>query len=488
MSGSMQDGRMQAFRRGVSCLVACWVCLQTASAASGSERETLEQALGDSASPLDAVAIDIEQQEYQRASDFLEGYIESQATSSHRYHDDLARPWLLLGDARLGLGDNSGARAAFARAVHISRLNHGLFTPRQIAAVYREADALSEAGELDSATDREEYAFEVLQRAHDENSEALLPGIARLANWYETTRNMFAARVLYQRAMNVHLALGQENSMAAVPTLRGLANTYRQERFPPWYVSDRNPVPATQPGTRSRIYADYGAEAISFNDFPSAERALQQVIKILQQTPDTPPEALSRALMDLADWHLLWEHFSKAHTLYEFIYQRFDSLPSGDSASRFAEPVLLHLPLPRNPRPPSGSAGQTPQTGLVAVRFNVSKHGQPTDLEVVRSEPDGMMDFAIRRSLRSARYRPVLLDGKISAHEGVIYEHEFTWFPKPEAKSDTAPEAPDANAGASRPSLPEQDAASSARKSGVSARSMVSEGSRISRGSTDSAR
>ena len=395
--------------------------------------QPIEEALGESGSPLEAVAVDIENAEYAKAEEFLAPYLRAVEAARHRYHPDLVRPLLLLGDARFGQGDYPGALDSYSQAVQVSRVSDGLFTPNQVEAVYKQSEALQRLGDGEAATRREEYAYEVLARAYGTEDEAMLPGVFRLARWYKDAYNIFAARALYQQALNIYGANGKAGTPRAIPALQGLAETYRMERFPPFYVDDRESpsLLASRPGGR---FANYDVP-LQINSFPVAERALQEVIRIRQKDAGTGPTPVSEAILDLADWHLMWEHFRKAHTLYEHVYERFEKVGSIDAATYFAEPVLLHFAAPKDPRPPPAGEREDQTAGFVEVQFQVSANGSVRNMEVVASEPDGLMDFPVRRSLRSARYRPAMVDGKAAPFEGEVYRHEFNYFPRSEKPS-----------------------------------------------------
>ena len=155
--------------------------------------ERIEEALGETGSPLDAVAVDIDNAEYEKAQTFLSAYIRALKAARHRHHGDLARPLILLGDTQFGLGQYDEALQSYAMAVHVSRVSEGLFTPKQVEAVYKQSEALQRLGDEEEAASREEYAFEVLWKTHGPDSEALLPGIFRLAEWHTDRYNIFAA-------------------------------------------------------------------------------------------------------------------------------------------------------------------------------------------------------------------------------------------------------------------------------------------------------
>ena len=429
-----------------------WVCvglfgLHGALAAAGSA-EGIEEALDEAATPLDSVAFGIEQGEYEGTEEFLGHYIRAIESAHHRYHPDLVKPLTLLGDSQLGQQRIEQALETYGRALHIRRVNDGLFAPDQVAVVYKQAAALQALGDIEEAANREEYAYSVLVKAHGPLSDAILPGTYRLADWYRQSYNIFAARDLYERAIRIHETNNKLPALSVLPALKGLVLTYRHERFPQYWSSassaNRSSAFAATPLSQASRARMYPAE-ITINNFPAAERALQRIVRIRREDPQSTPLQLYEAILDLADWHLMWEHFRKAHTLYEFVYAQMDGLDAVDAAEDFAEPRWLYMPLPAVPKTPRTRSGSRssgtdrPRTqGFIEASFRVSPNGGAQDIEVVVSEPPGLMDFRSRRSLRSSRHRPAMADGKAVPFENQTWRHEFEYVPREDAETDDA--------------------------------------------------
>ncbi len=64
--------------------------------------------------------------------------------------------------------------------------------------------------------------------------------------------------------------------------------------------------------------------------------------------------------------------------------------------------------------------------------------GEVTDLKTVASEPEGMMDFKVRRGMRVARFRPRLDGDAPVASPNQIYRHTFTYYPSAESAGTAA--------------------------------------------------
>lgn len=352
---------------------------------------------------------------------WLEKRIREIERSSHRFDPTLIQPLTLLGDIQAAEGEYTAALNSYGRAIHLERVNDGLVSSGQIEIVYREAEVYRSLGDLETANEREEYAYHVLQRSHDPYSEDMLPGLYHLAGWYERTHNVFAARHLYERATDVLVANGKGLELEAIPAWQGVARSYRLERFPPVYI-DSTETAAMAPSTSAPTYG-----TLTINNFPAGERALQTIIQIHRQH-DSPTTETAQAILDLADWHLLFERTREAYPLYQIAFEMLQTVADFPTEAYFGEPRLIHFPAPSDPPPPD--VPERTEEGLVTVRFDVTDRGSPRRLETTASEPEGMMDFRVRKSIRAARFRPAIVNGVPVDTEGYTFTHHFTYYPQ----------------------------------------------------------
>jgi len=91
---------------------------------------------------------------------------------------------------------------------------------------------------------------------------------------------------------------------------------------------------------------------------------------------------------------------------------------------------MLYCPAPDDPSPPPPEQRGERTAGYVEVAFDVTEDGFVRDLDTVASEPDGLMDFRVRKSLRLARFRPMLIDGVPVFTDYYTYRHEFPYYPE----------------------------------------------------------
>ncbi len=383
----------------------------------------------------------IELEELDSAETAVNAVVAELESQTHRYDAELAEPLLLRGDIAFARGAFDDALDDYGRAVHIRRVNNGLHSPEQVAAVYREARTLERMGLLPEADRREEYAYEVLRKHHGSYSKELLPGLYRLAEWQEKRRKIFGARRLYGQALLILEAADEGGvSESLIKPLTGLADTYRQERFPPIYDRDGTGGAFATGGTQSAELYD-GARPLTLNNFPAGQKALERIVRIRQETADEDPVALAEAILELADWHLLFEKVRLAGQYYQHAERILSAAHEDAAAALFSQATLLHYPRPIDPKPPSNRLNPARAQGHVTVRFTVTDRGTTTRLVTVASEPKGLMDFRVRKSLRAARFRPPLIEGRLSEAKEQTYRHDFWYYPRTNESVPTGSEA-----------------------------------------------
>ena len=386
--------------------------------------ETIREALRGESNPLTRIEVQLDANEYAAAASAAERVVEEIEDRSHRHDIELARPLMLLGDARLGLADVVGALDAYDRSILVTRANKGLFTPDQVEVVYREATAHAALGDRETANNRHRYAFDLLTRAYGDDDPRLIPGLFLLADWYNEEHNIFFARRLLGQAVLLGKRHLPADDPKTIQALKGLARTFREERFPTVAAIERRNV-----GNAAYYRTNNRYQQVQLNNFSPGERALIEVINIEMAKPDGSNAEVAAAMLELADWYLLFEKYNRAFPLYTRIWELLESDPDGLEAV-FKDPTPLYLPLPP---PPTPALATVTEDGIVELALTVSDRGLVSELSTLRSEPEGMMEFKVRKATRRARYRPAFVEALPVLTEDVRVEYHFPY--KPDTKS-----------------------------------------------------
>lgn len=392
---------------------------------------------------LDALRGAIDAGEAQRVEREITAYIEQVEQATSRYSPELIKPLVILGDAQMELAEYEAAAESYGRAVHVDRVANGLHSPTQADIVYRESAALKALGDYQEAGNREEYAYELLVRRYGEGSLEALPATFRLADWCMQTDNVLLARSLFNNARTILLANEALHGEQAYRALRGLAATFKAERFPTLYQrAETDTLDDDDDFSRASRYAPLGQATqlpLMLNSFPLGEKSLNQIVTLMLVDPASTPGQQADAMTDLADWYLMFDHPEKALPLYVKAAEQYAIADPGAPAA-FSAPTLLYFPLPPPLKPPPESKRGPPMEGFVQLTVTVKPDGTVTDMVTVADAPHNAMEFRVRRSMKIARYRPAIQDGQFVGAGGLAFEHRYPWFaPLPDqTRSDDA--------------------------------------------------
>jgi len=277
------------------------------------------------------------------------------------------------------------------------------------------------------------YAYEVQERQHEPDSMDLLPATFRLAEWHLKTSSVLAARGMFEQAALILEANETLQGEPAIRALRGVANTYRMERFPPLYSSpeqdsfdDGFTAGSASPDPLRRRQP----QTVLINNFPRGEKALHGVTTMVLGDPASTVTDKAAALIDLADWYLLFDHRERAEPLYIEALELLTEAGLQTETTRLATPEMLYFPLPPPlPRPSIDKRGAL-DDGHVTVSYTVTENGAVHDLTTVETAPNDLMEFRVRRSMREARFRPALIEGKLVTSQSQSYTYEYQYYPK----------------------------------------------------------
>lgn len=408
---------------------------------------------------LSSIELAIQAKEIDSAKAELNAYIEQIEAATHRYSPELVRPLVVLGDAHMAAGEFEEASDTYGRAVHIDRVANGLHSASQANIVYKEADALAALGDLAAANDRELYAYEVQLREHEPDSMDMLPATFRIGDWHLKTHNVLLARAAYKQAERTLNKAGQLEGEPAIRALRGVATTYRLERFPPVYQRPNDEPLEGGTTLPTRPYDDnspFNEDAVVYvNNFPQGEKALNRLANMLLEDPAASALDKAQALTDLADWYLLFDRQERATPLY--VEARRILVEAGlPQADRFAAPEVLYFPEPPPLKAPAPDDREEMRLGRVKVGFTVTPTGDVNELVTLEVEPESNMEYRVRRSMRVARYRPPLVEDQLAAATGQTFLYEYKYYPRkvsappPEPALKAANKTPGGSADAKR--------------------------------------
>ena len=366
-------------------------------------------------------------EEFLSAIDSIEG-------DAGAYDEQLSQHLLGLGLNYQELGEHDQAIESFKRAIHVSRINEGLYNLNQVPILERLIESHVARGEWEEANDRHHYFYWLHRRNYGEGDPRMLPVIDKLSAWHLRAYALDINSGLFEHLINAHnlfkLAVNiidnnyGTNDLRLIEALRGLTiSNYYLANYQG--ASDRgfqitsNTTVSQSAEERARL------EQYKLNSYRSGKQAISRMVDIYSNNPESPPAASVKAKIELGDWYQM---FSKYHSAVEAYQEAYNSLRDQDASSQtierlFGKPVALpNLPLvdtqlPEDEEPPSH----------VLVRFDVTTYGRARNVEIVEANPPDKVRIRsrVRKSLKVMKFRPRFDNGEPVQTENVTHRYLF---------------------------------------------------------------
>ena len=313
-------------------------------------------------------------------------------------------------------GEDVLAVTVLDRALYVKRINEGLFGMDQAPLLERLIASELAIGRLDTAEEMRGKLLDLARRNRgDERSATIFRDAAELeVERYETylrdglppqltlgdpggpqraaASGVWRARRLYNEAIWALAANPRLNRTELADLEEGLAKTYSLEASARsrWYQGVDDPL--------------YGLGLVSYKrraDYTG--------------TAASPSQALdyARALIELADWSLLFSRNGAAVKRYAEAYDLLvGQSVSTESIEQFF-PTETPVFLPSFAPPPLDGAAVAGSTGYVDVDFEIGKYGQPRRIAIVAVEGERAEELSkqLAFAIGSGRFRPSPLVG-----------------------------------------------------------------------------
>jgi TonB family protein len=297
---------------------------------------------------------------------------------------------------RLGLYDQ--AIKTFERAVRINHVNDGFYNFDQ----FKIYDGLTESyvglQEAEDANFYQEAQLEIYQRRSGIDDPEIVPGLYKLASWYERTGQVELAMQSYRRADDILRKSGDRKlNPQRVAALEGMAHIFE---------SVGNQSAAASVFKRALEVVD-GQQEIDY-----ATRATIQV-----RLGDLYTRSGKQTTAD-EHYSAAWRDLSR-DDLHIDLRDRFFENPvrvSGRQLSR-----LAYAPGSRDEAP------ETLEDGYVLISYTVKSDGRTEDVKVVESEPPGMMDKSLVSTFMRSHFRARRIEGQAVDTDRLLYQLDFRY-------------------------------------------------------------
>ncbi len=397
----------------------------------------------------------------------------SQENSGGAFGPGLDEELLALGTLLQQSGDYTRAQQILERALHVNRVNDGLFNMGQVPIIERTIENYLARGDLVAADEQQEYLLYVQRRNFDSRSVDLLPALTRYAEWNlfafgarvvtppppatteeaieaserpeldpETminfrTGRLITAQQVYQSIIQIvtnNFGLGDNRLLnferqLALTNYLYIATVGLEGDLDPTSMMPGSPYIA--PFSNS---LEAGRPPLGFRQ---GRDSLERRVTYFAEKADVSAVEKARAKMDLADWMLL---FSKRTGSLEVYEEAWHDLSNADTSAAELQAVFDPVYPVKIPEyvdhPYTRKALEIPADlaleykGYVDVEFKLSRYGIPSGARVRNKSLTAtpQLESILLRSIRRSQFRPrIAADGSVRDTETMHVRFYFTY-------------------------------------------------------------
>jgi hypothetical protein len=335
----------------------------------------------------------------------IEGYERSVAEEealSGPHSDALVDLLTSLGAAQQELGAHSRAIVTFERALQVVRVNRGLYTLDQAPIIRLLIESERALGDFASSVQSEDHLLRLASLNPDDPRS--VPIFRAAAD--KGMAAYSAASGVPRSVANLGLWRARRNYAAAIRTiLRGSLHTSDEVRE----------LIELERGLIRTYYLQAIAEGAPNRrgDLYYLGRESHRRLVVYRASRIGTVEEFAKALVELADWDLVFARNGKALDQYVEAYEMLvsEGVPAASIREIFSPetPVLLPTFLPN---PLAGSAPDEP-AGHIDVSFELGKYGTSRKVEVLDVSGEGAAapEKDLVKLIVTNRFRPRLVDG-----------------------------------------------------------------------------
>ena len=399
----------------------------------GQEYVRLDQSWEDGSPP----SLPAPPEEYGDADEsaFLE-QVQIQELSDGPYSNALAEPLSSLGRYYRDQGKYDEALGLYQRALHLVRVNDGLYSERQIPLVRELLDTYRLAGDMHALDKRYEYFFRLYGNGQPPYTELRLRASLEYLRWQREAVRLKLDGERKNRLVDMYQLNKRILESAAQSTAVG-KDWYRQLVLSQirnlYLLQSEIELP-------DEAYAFQSSGSNQSNQELSLD-LYQQRLEDIQRTSAAKGRSLLQELIDrfasnseaadlasiyleLGDWHQWNEKSRRAHHEYARVVQILKDAGETQLLEQWlGSPVEL---------PANGAFWQPDRIAkdgrrvVLSAEYDVSARGNARNIQVSAAKPeDEVFSSRLRRKLLATRFRPRFASGEAESVERVSREYEL---------------------------------------------------------------
>ncbi|MEM9530731.1 MAG: tetratricopeptide repeat protein [Pseudomonadota bacterium] len=302
------------------------------------------------------------------------------------FHEDLVEPLTGLGLAFQDMAEHDQAIDSFNYAQHVTHRVEGVYNLDQVRIIEATASSFAAQERWLEAENLQLLIYKLYRRNFGDGSDEALPGMYRLARWYQQVQDYRQSRVIYRRAIKNLSAKYGEDSPKLIPALKGIAGAYLEENGP---------------------------------DAIKGLRASEEILAIMNANPDEfSLEQRILAHLEMGDWFVQFNRSEESWSQYRAGWElaQSDLTSDRDWIAYFDRPHLIY------PGAKLGleviGYGRVGDEVYYDFEFTIARSGRPEEIQIIGTNLHGQTRGVALQAFRFARFRPRIVDGATVATPG----------------------------------------------------------------------
>ena len=219
--------------------------------------------------------------------------------------------------------------------------------------------------------------------------------LLKLANWYKRSGQILSARLVHEELLDRQQNREDQEPKALIKTLQSISYSHRREGI--------------------SMYDSIGP--------------LKKALNLFAESQNQDLRLKLEILIDLGDTYTSYGRGQSAVKAYQDCWQLIeeDSTLRPEIEERFSKPARVRSILipKRYPIDQPVKNIKDYKQGSLTVRFDVETTGKTKSVNIIESDPSGLLDRAAVSAIKSTIYRPTYIDAEAQPSKGLIIRHEF---------------------------------------------------------------
>ena len=308
-------------------------------------------------------------------------------------------------------GQYEAAIAILERALRINHVNQGFHNLDQLKIHDTLTESFIGVKDFKQANHHQTFQVFVNKKHFGINNSMVDESLIKLSRWYKRTGQIFLEREVHDEILERQINRTTDPIKPLIETYKNISFSHRREGV----------------------------------DIYQSLSPLKQALEKINAMENTDLFLKFEVLLDLGDTYTSYGRVQSGMKAYQECWDLIDEDPDMSQLikERFATPVKIrNIMLPGTyPLPEVGEQNEADQTGYISLRYAIGVNGKTANIEVIESDPEGLIDRVAVSAIKKTVYRPVYIEAEPQVSSDINFRHEFLYSIESKPKKSNQPES-----------------------------------------------